>query len=327
MKMNAEKKIKKYIGRRWADVVGFVLLAIAVISAVLGCLLDAHIIGKSLDQPVEMTNETKSGYVYLDIYAISEQIYYWHEESAKDYYYLANDEEGNFYFVMFNEPMEGVLKQQRAYWDDYTDAKKPEEPYYVCGTVRNVADEAFLALEEKTGYESEKLKKIISNKGKKGIDVDLKMSRHIASDFEVFAICLGTFAVCWICCGSHRRKLARMTVKRLNELGMTEKAAQELEAAGKTKTPLLLTKSFIFGHHAGAVFAYDDIALLFTTDASAFIYTKTIAGFRILNNPNMRGVLYELVAEISKRAPYAMVGATTENMMQYERLYPEAKKL
>ena len=327
MEMNDKKRIKKYIGKRWSDVFGWVMLAITVICALLGMLLDTHMIGRSLDVPVEVTPETKRGYVYLDIYAISKQVYYWHEETAKDYYYLANDEEGNFYFVMFNEPMEGLLKQQRVYWDDYTDAKKPKEPYRVCGTVRNVSNDAFDALIEDTGYEAEMLEEIISNGGKKGIEVDLTASRNLASKLELSAICLITFSLIWIFSGTRRRKLTRLTLKRLKELDLTEKAAQELEAAGKSKTPVLLTKNFVFVRRSGAVFPYDDIAFLFNSATSIVIHTKTLSNCQLLNTMNMRPQLEALVAEISKRAPYALVGCTVENMTKYKTEYPNAKQL
>lgn len=132
-------------------------------------------------------------------------------------------------------------------------------------------------------------------------------------------------------------------LKRLEELGLLEKAAEELDSAsavvvGKNKG--VLTENFLFGTNNGVVLAYTDIVwtykhkqtstVLFIpihTDESLMICTAKKQAIQVINlgGKDKKEELKNAILTIYQKNPKVLVGYSQENQKAYKAIRQAAR--
>lgn len=134
--------------------------------------------------------------------------------------------------------------------------------------------------------------------------------------------------------------VAKKCLARLEETGMLEKAAQQLDnpvnqtIIGKNKA--ILTADFLFGKGTGAALAYSDILWCYQQDrrrnftvANSYLTAGTAflapQGVIDLNKPDKEGIIGDALMIISQKNPQTLVGYSRENSREYKILASSGK--
>lgn len=324
--MDAEKTLKKYILRGWMKTVGLVLCAAMLVLLVMGITAMGAANNDAAEfYPSESENGTMA---YIDVVGVSDWLYQYDEAT----YYSALDAEGYLYTVRLSDSQFKDLKAQFDYFMSEDENAPVPEAYRLVGYVQNTPSNVRTNLAQvweitQTDYDN--------YFGTKFLNATTSTGEQASAPWFVGALFCFLFAVVFLLTYHQSSKVAKKCLQRLEELGLTERAAQQLENAecntviGKNKG--MLSQEFVFGKGTGMVVPYSDILWCYQQDrkrnfvpVNSYLMIGTMATAVVaaveLGHNDKQGIIAGALMAIAQRNPNTIVGYSRENANSFSAL-------
>lgn len=316
--MDAQKTIKKYIVPKTQTIISTILVVVAIVLAVLGVVAMK---GADTEALEFYPNDSETGTMgYIDVVGISDWLYQY--DSAV--YYTALDAEGYLYIVRLSDKQFKELAPQLEYFNDETDTVAMPEAFRLEGLVSNISSDARSTIAEVWQLTTAEYDQYF---GAKYLDATTDTAAAAFAPWLVFAMISGLFGLVFLILSLRAAGLAKKCLNRLEELGLTERAAQQAEFADSNtligKNRGMLSQEFLFGKGTGVVVPYSDILWCYQLDRKRnfipvnsylMVGTKSLGAVQAvdLNRNDRNGVIAEAIDHIAQHNPEAMVGYSRE---------------
>lgn len=327
--MNEKQIIKKYILPKGMTVVAMLLLIAALVLAIVGMTA-----GASEDEtaqeffPSESPNGTMA---YIDVVGVSDWLYKYDGNT----YYSVEDAEGYLYTVKLKDSQFNSLDDQQVYWNRATEDEPMPAAYHLVGVVTAVTSDIRNNLADCWSISTDDYDLYF---GTKYLDATTSASAEASAPWFVFAFMCGIFGIAFLVGPGRASRNAKKCLKNLEEKGLLERAAQQLEntemhtVLGKKKKGIM-TQDFLFGKGTGMVVPYSDIIWCYQNDrrynfvpVDSYLMVGTVANgvepAVDLNKYDKDGVIVEALETIAQRNPQAMVGYKRE----FAKAFKEIRK-
>ena len=316
--MDAKKTIKKYILPRTMSTVSIILVVLALVCSVMGIAA----LGGADDTALEYyPNESAVGSMaYINVIGVSDWLY----QNDEAIYYTAMDEEGYLYTVRLSDSQFKSLSAQFDYWMDENEDAVPPAPFKLEGLVRDVTSDIRSTVAECWEMTTVEYDQYFGNTF---LDATSSPSEEASAPWFFGALLLGCFGLVFLLVSGRSKRNAKKCLKRLEELGLTERAAQQVEMADSNtvigKNRGMLSRDFLFGKGTGMVVPYSDIIWAYQLDrkrnfvpVNSYLMVGTMAtaveAAVDLNKTDKQGVIAEALEIIYQRNPEAMIGYNKE---------------
>lgn len=330
--MDAKKTIKHYImPKAWIRVMTIVMLVGLAVFLTLGLItLSADQEDAVRFNPVE----TETGVMaYIDVVGVSNWLYKYDDAV----YYSVEDAEGSLYTVRLTDRQYNAMKEQQAYWNRRSALEPMPAPYRLEGLVQVTPSNVRSSLAQSWDITTAQYDAYF---GDLLLNATTSANAAASSGWFVGAMFCFIFALLGVVLGFRANAVAKKCLARLEETGMLEKAAMQLEnpvnqtVIGKNRG--ILTADFLFGKGTGAVVAYSDIIWCYQQDqrrnfmvvnsylnlGTAFLAPQGVVD---LNRPDKQGVIGDALVMIAQKNPRALVGYSRENGQEYKILASSGK--
>lgn len=316
--MDPQKIIKRYILPRGMAIAAAVLILAAAVLGALSFVAMGSADTEALEfYPSDSENGTMA---YIDVVGISDWLYQYDDTV----YYTALDADGYLYTVRLTDSQFKKLAPQLAYWNDESvDAVMPEA-FRLEGLVTALSADARSTLADCWQLTTAEFDLYF---GTKFLDATTSSGEAAAAPWLVGTLVCGLFGLAFLIVAATSASTARKFLRRLEELGLTQRAAQQLEntesgtVIGKNRG--ILTQDFLFGKGTGVVVPYADILWCYQLDrkrsfipVNSYLMVGTMGSAPVgavdLNRNDRQGVITEALAVIAQRNPNAMVGYSKE---------------
>lgn len=327
--MDSEKTIRKYILRPWMKTVGLVLTLAAAVCLIMGF----YSLGTADNSAAAFyPDDSETGTMaYIDVVGISPWLY----KNDSIVYYTAMDAEGYLYTVRLSERQLKQMNAQQEYWLDESEDAAAPAPYRLEGYVKettasirsNICDVWQITEAEYARHF-----------GAKYLDATTSVSMESATPGFVLALLFFFSGFIFLLIYWSSSRVAKKCLRRLEELCLTERAAQQLQntehhmVIGKNKG--LLSQDFLFGRGTGIVVPYSEILWcyqqnrrvnLIPVDSYLMVGTKATAVVAAvdLGGNDSKGIIAQALAIICQRNPNAMAGYTAEASRAFNAIRKE----
>lgn len=316
--MDAQKTIKKYILPKTMSTISIILVVLALVCAVMGIAA----LGGADDTALEYyPNESAVGSMaYINVIGVSDWLY----QNDEAIYYTAMDTEGYLYTVRLSDSQFKSLSAQFDYWMDENEDAIPPAPFKLEGLVRDITSDIRSTLAECWEMTTVEYDQYFGNTF---LDATSSPSEEASAPWFFGALLLGCFGLVFLLVSGRSKRNAKKCLRRLEELGLTERAAQQVEMADSNtiigKNRGMLSRDFLFGKGTGMVVPYSDIIWAYQLDrkrnfvpVNSYLMVGTMAtaveGAIDLNRPDKQGCISEAMEIIAQRNPEAMIGYSKE---------------
>lgn len=330
--MDSQKTIKKYIlPKSWIGILGFVLLAAALVLAVLSVGARSSNEMEAVEfYPSESENGTMA---YVDVVGISNWLYKYDGAT----YYSVEDAEGYMYTVRVSDSEYDDMAEQQEYWNRTSETAPMPEAYRLEGYVQSTPSDIRSSLAESWSITTAEYTTYF---GTKYLNATTSTGQQAAAPYFGGAMFCGILALLFLILSLSAGSKAKKYLKQLEERCLLEKAAQQLENT-ETHTVIgknngILTQDFLFGKGTGVVVPYSDIAWCYKQDrkrnfvvVDSYLMVGTahtgVEAAISLGRADKDLVIGQAIAVIAQKNPNALVGYTGENQSAYKALVKAGK--
>lgn len=337
--MDAKRIIKTYISTRPASKIIAGVLAGAMV--VLLVLFAVNSGGDDTATAHEFypSDSPKGSYCYVDVVAVSDWLY---DDGDGNKYYTIFDREGYLYIARIPSGILGRLDKQyeffmtEEFWAEDCDLTQ-RESYRLYGGVRGATDTI-------KDYICQAWEITLSDYDRMFGDNYLAAGSSPSSDRAAWmfalSLTLGVFSLTFCIPSISANKAMKKSFARLDEMGLTEQAAMELEMTDNLslgKDAVRFSDKFVFGKGTGFVGIYEDIEWCYKrvqryngikTGEALVGQAKFINNFTLnAANPNKKGedTIEKAMAVIAAKNPTVLLGFTGENIKAARDLRRERK--
>lgn len=316
--MDAQKTIKKYVLKSWMKTIGLVFCLAVLVFLVLAFTA----MGAADNDAFEFyPNESETGSMaYIDVVGVSDWLYQYDDAT----YYTVLDAEGYLYTVRLSDSQFKNMKAQYDYWNEESEDAAVPEAYHLVGYVKRISTGARTNIASVWQITTTEYDQYF---GEKYIDATTSVGAQNAAPWFFGALMSFLLGGLFLMVYNRSGRNAKKCLKRLEELGLTEKAAEQLEnttfhtVVGKNKG--VLSQDFLFGKGTGMVVLYSDILWCYQLNrkvnfvpANSYLMVGTMAtaveAAIDLNRNDRKGVIAEAITIIAQQNPNAMVGYSKE---------------
>ena len=327
--MDAKKTIKKYIcPGTWMAVLGVLLAVVMALSLILG-LATLTSTDNSVEAAEFYPDESPRGStVYIDVVGVSTWLYQYDDAV----YYSVEDAEGYLYTVRLSDAQYNAMTAQQAYWERTDENEPAPAPYRLVGVAKDIPSDVRESLAQSWSITASEYDQYF---GTGYLNATTSAGQEASAGFFVAALISGIFALLCLIFTQRAGGNATQCLRQLEERGLLEKAAQQLEftenhtVIGKKRG--ILTQDFLFGKGTGVVVAYDDILWAYKQDqrrnfvvANSYLMVATrfmsAQGAIDMNRADRKGFIGDALVIISQRNPKALLGYTNENGKAYKAM-------
>ena len=336
--MNTEsaKKLREYLGSpKWMRIVVLALLAVTLVSLLGGILL----ISKDTDPASAIEfypadDEMKHKYVFMDVTGVSDYVASYGDT---DKWYIALDPYGYGYVLKLDYSQFLSLSKHVDWW--YSDEDYYIEPTRIYGMASKISDELADVIMDVFEYGSRE--EVFNVFGKYYLNASQTPNEEKGG--ILFFITLLSFVTLLVFFTSFavRNGSVKRCVKRLDELGLTDEAAAQLdsplnEVIGDDVTRI--SQDFIYCKPSGTAVALSDILWLYghVQRYNGAIVSQTLqAGTRnnktrsVCEAKKKKGTdpdsFTHIMEVIHERFPDIMLGYSLENLNAYGEMCKEEK--
>lgn len=312
--MDAQKTIKKYILPKTMTIISALLVVIGLVLAVLGIVAMSNADTEALEfYPDESATNSMA---YIDVVAVSDWAYQYDEAV----YYTAMDADGYLYTVRLNDSVFKQMAEQNEYWNTDDENAVAPAPFRLEGVVKDASNDTRDSMAEAWDMTAEEYYQYF---GHKYIDATTNSRTEALGPWLFGAIMFCLFGIVFLFLSGKANRNAKKCLARLEELGMLERAAQQVEMTDSNtiigKNRGMLSRDFLFGKGTGMVVAYSDILWAYQQDrkrnlvpVNSYLMVGTMAtaveGAVDLNRNDRHGYIAEALEIIGQRNPEAMIG-------------------
>ena len=250
--MNEKKTILRYI--HWFTTPKKIIALILLLAGI-GCIVLAATSGKGgaeEPEPFDALSDRGSYYAYLDVVGVSD----WVCSRGHTTYYILEDTENLFYAAILSDKDFSSLSQQNRYFNGETDTATPKRLTGMNKSIPSTVRSDFVEALEITDAEFE------SYFGHRLFNVGESPSGNLTAMWGFFAVLTLAAALTLLLVGLLKKAAENKAIKRLEERGLLEQAATELESPmtqQEYKDRLRLGSRFLFGKGIGVAAAWDDV--------------------------------------------------------------------
>lgn len=337
--MNAQSVIKSYISPKP------ILRILALATAVLGAVFLALAFGaggnddKASAEPFYPSDSATGSYCYVDVVGVSDWLY---KVGDYDTYYTIQDNENYFYIAKIPSSTIKKLSAQSAFFEAYMNKEASiddaPQPYRLYGVVRSVGSETKKNICDVWGFESTDYDRIF---GINMLDAGSSPSSDKTGGFAAGSVLLLSFALIFGILVLVTNSKVKKSLNRLEELGLTEQAAGELDMSGADvigKDAARLTDHFIFGKGTGIALRYEDVVWAYkriqrynfvAVSESLMLYAvypiDQLSLITTTGRGSSKGLIESAIQLIYSRNPNAMIGYNGEYLKAYRDYRKQAK--
>ena len=336
MNTSSAKTLRNYLSSAsWLRLLELGLLILAVTAFIAGITLT----GKQGDpaKAVEFypaEDEMKGRYAYIDVVGISDYIA--SRDTERWYAVIDRDGYGNIVQMSTSEFLS--LRAHNEWW--YSDDEEFIDPTRIYGMPNKISDELADVIADVFEYDSRA--DVTDVFGKYYLDTTESPSASIAGIIMFVALAAFFADLFLFIMTASRNGTARRCIRRLNELGLTDLAAEQLESPlnetiGKDTTRI--SQDFIFCRPLGTVMALSDIIWLYghVQRYNGVVVSQTLrAGGKTFKSmpvcqteKGKDGIGTEAFSHImevlSQRDPDLMLGYSPEQQKLYNDRFKEEK--
>lgn len=336
MNTASAKKLRNYLGSAsWMRLLELGLLIMAAAAFVAGITLT----GKQGDpsKAVEFypaEDEMKGRYAYIDVVGVSDYV----ASRDTERWYAVIDRDGYGNIVKMSTSQFMTLKKHNDWW--YSDEEDFIDPTRIYGMPNKISDELADVIADVFDYESRS--DVADVFGKYYLDTTESPHDMISGIILFIAFAALLADIFLFITNASRNGTARRCIRRLNDLGLTDLAAEQLEsplteAIGKDTTRL--SQDFIYCRPLGTVMALSDIIWLYghVQRYNGIVVSQTLrAGGKTLKavpvcqtEKGKDGIGTEAFSHImevlSQRDPELMLGYSPEQQKLYNDRFKEEK--
>lgn len=326
--MESAQTIKKYIGPKKISVIGAWVLLVATIACIVGGVAIGWIQQQQNKGRAEQwyVNDSKKGSIaYLDIVGVSDWLVKYGDDTV---YYSAEDAEGYLYTVRLTKAQYRAMKEQQKYWEREDDNAPIPAPYRVYGKVSGITSTIRSDLCEAWDITKEQYDDAF---GKTFLNC-ANTENDYGVGFYVFAFLFGIFALCLFLANGSTNRAVKKSLKRLEELGLVDRAAQQLEqpVVSCKKDQGRITSEFLFGKGTGVAMSLKDVHWAYRkTMRTNFVPTNDMLMVGDGRKAPITAVnlgrhdeedINKLLIEINVRNPEALLGYSNENIKAYREI-------
>ena len=328
--MDAKYTIKKYIQPSKAlAVVTVLLLVVTVVCLAAWFMTISSADAVAMEKMDEFyPNESEVGSMaYVDVVGISNWLY--------DYdgavYYSVEDAEGYFYTVRVSEDEYKKMKAQQEYWLRESDSEPMPEAHRLTGVVSTTVPTVKSSLAESWDISVSEYEQYF---GKLYLNTTTTAGEEKAMGWFVGMIFCGIFAGILLACLIGASSRTRKSLNTLEERGLLERAAMELEAPGNLtigKDQARLSQQFLFERGGGIAIPFGDILWCYqqtrqqgfsTVGVNLIVRTASGKMLQAISVPgkDKKGLVREAMVWIAQHNPNVFLGYTNENMAAYSQM-------
>lgn len=324
--MNPMKEMKSYImPKPWLRMIGICLCVATLVLCILG--LAALGSGDEADAPFNPLDTKVGTMAYLDVVGVSDWLYNY--DGAV--YYSAEDDEGYFYTVRLTDAQHEEMAAQQAYWTRETEDAPQPEVYRLEGYVQEISDDTRQSLADCWDISTGEYEQYF---GDLYLNATTTSGEQNSGPWFFFALFTALFAIYFFMMSGRSSKTAKKCLKRLEELGLLDRAAEEFASANHTvvgKDRARLSGRFIYSHGSGVVVAYEDILWCYkmnqrrnfaVTNTYLTVYTRTLKDLPAVNfgKNDRKGEIENALAIIAQRNPDTLIGYSQQNGNAYREM-------
>ncbi len=307
-------KAYKYLENKFVKKTGLLVLSVILLAGSVVSLAAGILNKSSQNSNVQFTGvyDEVGAYAYLDVVQISPWLV---ESDGGETYYLVIDATGYYDIVSVTDSIyEDMAVQQEAYLNDTYDVS-----YRIYGYVESPSDEFKEVVMEAFGLEVDYFEYLFGNRILNCTSASGSIRYIYLAGFILFAI-LGFICLALYLTGTKRRG---MMLFELEDRGLLDTAAYEVEAAGKTGG-YLFTRHFLISQKEKFIVPVDTIRWVYTRKSSRFMKESSTL---IINNDECMGLCIDNVSEediqtiinqITAVNPHVLIGYTPENIEAYK---------
>jgi len=336
--MNAKKVIRSYIGPsafRKALSWIFALAAVALLAA--GVYFTVHREDPRDAARFDSITEDSGDFVFLDVIALDEQWLFKYTIDSEVYtFYTVMAADEYYYITVLSDAQFGRMEAQREFWYEY-DYEEPIPAntaiYRIYGLACPIDDDIRKDIAYEYDYTSSDVDDIF---GCMYLDATARPSQGLGKLLLTLAFACFLWWVWSVFANGLVKGVARRSIKRLEQLGRLDAAAEELNGRVKIigSDKCRFSENFVFVKRLGTALSYDDILLyyrarasLFSGASAVFAATKINRAFPIVRSRGFdrSGMIDSVMATLAERAPSALSGITPENQQSYSAMIKELK--
>ena len=331
--MDAKKILAKYAkASAGLTVTGWICVALAAVLVITG--LVAYSNAGNVEPQEFFPSESEVGsYVYIDVVGISPWLYKY--DGAV--YFSVEDYEGYLYTIRWTESKRDALTEYQEYWERESDDVTMPEPYRLCGIVQTTSSDTRESLAEVWDISELEYNQYF---GTLYMNANSTPGSSSSSGHYVGAMFFGIIGLLFLLQTLKPNKDFKNSIKRLEEAGELERAAEELSSGeyitvGKDRARM--TGRYIFGKGTGVIVRYGDILWCYKQtlrrnfiNVNAFLIVNTAqhAGLTAVNfgKHDKKKELEQALVYIAQRNPNALIGYNQPNIVAYNELKMAAKQ-
>lgn len=337
--MDSRRIVKKYICSATALKVLTAIFAVLTVASLVMVFVAGA--GKTVtldpkETAVEFDSMThdEGDYAFVDIIGVSENLL--------DDYYLAEDAYYS-YLVRLTDAQFAEMEAQQIYWNRVSEDEEAPEAYRLYGKVEDISDAMISTLS--TGFEITEAD-VTSSLGIQQLDGTATLSPTTVTEkgdnemWIVFAVMGGMFTLIFGIALLCSHAIANKHLNRLEQLGLMDKAAAELELESNfqvNKDQARLSPSFVFGKGSGFVARYEDIVWCYRKNVrtnfvivNSFLYIGTRYGKeQSLTSAAISDkfdAFQQTAGRIAQKNPTVMFGYTSQNRKAYKQIVKAEKE-
>lgn len=328
--MDGKKTLKKYL--KPSSVISVIALVLVV--AMVGLMIAG--IAMNQEDPEEAVwftgiDNENGEYVYLDVVGVSDWLVDYGD--GDEVYYAAQDTDGYLYLIQLTKSQFNKMKTQQQFWNGETTT---EEPYRLYGIAKKPKTDLLNTLYEVVGMTASEYEEYFGTQYMNATTTPAKQDQAV---WYIGAMFCGFIALFLGLVGLTPNGAFKKCVKRLEEKGQLERAAEQLESLERVTIGAdvgRLSPNFLYGKNTGVVLAYEDIAWAYkknikryfiTVSASLMVCTpdgKEYAAVNYGRNDKFNDIENALM-KIHEKNPKTLIGFTRENQLAYKELKKAAK--
>ena len=313
--MNEKKTVLRYI--RWFN-------STRLIAAILLLLIGLGLAGLAIwnstkpeaePQPFDAVSDRSAYYSYLDVIGVSDWVY---KYGHTTYYYLM-DTDYNFYLAILSDDAFASLSHQNRFMNELTDTETVKRLTGMNKAVPSTVRSEIMEMEE---LDEDQYGNIFGNRL---FNVGETPGANAVAMWGFLAIILLGSALALFLVGLMNNSIAKKAVKRLEEKGLLEKAAAELESPTtqrEFKDRFRLGNRFLFGKGSGLAAAWEDVRWVYQSKTTYEVVVKfrslvICTGDKQTHKTSYRNKdsdeVYALMEAFAGRNPDMLVGYSLDN--------------
>lgn len=321
--MDSQKTIRKYIGRSpVGSILGWIALALAVVCVIMGITASGNT-GDAVAEPFYPSESDTGSYAYVDVVGISDWLYQYDNST----YYTIIDAEGYMYTAKVSDSQFRKMDAQLNYFMDET-APMPE-PCRLEGIVRSTSSSLRSTLADVWEITTEEYEYYFGNLM---LDTTSSPSSEAGAGWFVGAMFAFIFGLCMVLVFLPIGITTKKSLNRLEELNLTDRAAQQLESGSYTtvgKNQIRLSENVLFAKGTGVAVPYSDILWIYKRTVRTnlvivnlylVVATKDKEHTIHLGGTKAEPLLQQAAVAIAEKNPNVLIGYSAENKKAYKAL-------